>query len=156
MSYSRQPSSVATGTGLKQTPAPTPLTSVGVIQVQLEAEIATSTSLGVVQVGSGLTITPEGILSATGSGSALIPVLLVSSAYTATYSDFYIGVTKKDIQITFPMGIIGKEYIIKNKSSGNITVKTTSSQKIDSSLTKILGSESSLTVVFDGDCWSIV
>jgi len=157
MAYNRPPNVVVVaGSGLKQTPPPDPIYPAGVIQVQLAAEIASTTQLGVIQVGSGLSITPSGILSATGSASGLVPVVIVSMNYTLVASDYYLSATKKEIQITLPEGIVGKVYIIKNKSTGSITVKTTNSQKIDTSLTKNLGSEASLYVIFDGDCWNSI
>jgi hypothetical protein len=68
MAYTRTPNTVIAGTGLKQNPPPSPLAPAGAIPVVLDAEIATTTSLGVVQVGSGLAITLEGVLSTTGEG----------------------------------------------------------------------------------------
>jgi hypothetical protein len=102
-----------------------------------------------------LSITPSGILSATG-GSSLINIKLTSIDYTATATDYYIGATKKDIDITLPLGITGKVYVIKNQVSGNIKVKATGGQKIDTSSDKTLGSEDSLVVVFDGTRWNVI
>jgi hypothetical protein len=109
-----------------------------------------------VQVGSGLAITPLGVLSATGSGSDLINVKLTSTDYTATASNYYIGATKKDIDITLPLGVTGKVYVIKNQVSGNIKVKASGGQKIDTSSDKTLGTEDSVVVVFDGSRWNII
>lgn len=152
MAYSRPP--VQPGRALKRSP-PLPVeTTAGVLDFSLDSDIATTTSLGVVQVGSGLSITPTGILSAVG-GSSLISVKLTAINYTALASDYYIGATKKDITITLPLGIVGKVYIVKNQVSGNIKVKGTG-QDLDSSGDKTLGSEASLFVVFDGTRWNII
>lgn len=152
MAYSRPP--VQPGRALKRSP-PLPIeTTAGVLDFALDSDIATTTSLGVVQVGSGLSITPTGVLSATG-GSSLISVKLTAINYTALASDYYIGATKKDITITLPLGIVGKVYIVKNQISGNIKVKGTG-QDLDSSGDKTLGSEESLFVVFDGTRWNII
>lgn len=157
MAYSRQPQVViANGGALKQTPASTDIQPPGIIPVELEALISSTANLGVVQVGSGLSITPGGILSATGSGSDLLNVKLTSTDYTATANDYYIGATKKDIDIKLPLGITGKVYIVKNQVSGNIEVKTSGGQKIDSASDKTLGTESSIIVVFDGTRWNTV
>ena len=157
MSYSRSPQVVLANSGsLKQTPLPTVTTPAGIVPVELDAKIATTTSLGVVQVGSGLTITPAGVLSATGGGSSLINVKLTSTNYTATINDYYIGATKGGITITFPAGIVGKVYVVKNQStSGNITVKGTG-QNLDESGDKVLGGNASLIAVFDGTRWNLV
>jgi hypothetical protein len=154
MAYSRPP--VQPGRALKRTPEVPIESSAGVFDFALDADIATTTSLGVVQVGSGLSITPSGILSATGGSSSLINVKLTSTDYTATASDYYIGATKKDIDITLPLGVTGKVYIIKNQASGNIKVKASGGQKIDTASDKTLGTEDSLVVVFDGTRWNVI
>lgn len=156
MAYNRQPQTVLAGMALKQNPPPSVIQPAGIVPVTLDAEIATTTGLGVVQVGSGLSITPSGILSATGGSSGLINVKLTSVDYTASATDYYIGATKKDIDITLPLGITGKVYVIKNQVSGNIKVKASGGQKIDTSSDKTLGSEDSLVVVFDGTRWNVI
>lgn len=156
MAYSRQPQVViANGGALKQTPAVSSQTPPGIVPVELEALISTTTNLGVVQVGSGLSITPSGVLSVTG-GSSFINVTLTNVDYTATANDYYIGATKKDIDITLPLGITGRVYIIKNQVSGNIEVKGSGGQKIDASSNKTLGTEASIIVVFDGSRWNVI
>jgi hypothetical protein len=156
MAYNRQPQTVLAGKALKQNPDPNVVQPAGIIPVTLECEEATTTSLGVVQVGSGLSITPSGILSANGGSSSFINVTLTSTNYTATADDYYIGATKKDIDITLPLGITGKVYIIKNQVNGSIKVKASGSQKIDTSSDKTLGSEASIIVVFDGTRWNTI
>ena len=155
MAYNRQPNVVLAGTALKQNPPASTVIPPGILPVTLDAEIATTTSLGVIQVGAGLAITPAGVLSATGGGSSLLNVKLISVNYTATVSDYYIGATKKDITITFPLGVIGKVYVVKNQAEGNIKVKGTG-QDLDNSGDKTLGAESSLIAVFDGTRWNLV
>jgi len=152
MAYSRPP--VQAGRALTRTPANPDEFQSGVFDYSLDANIATTTSLGVVQVGAGLAITPAGVLSATG-GSSLLNVKLVSASYTATLTDYYIGATKKGITITFPTGVVGKVYIVKNQAEGNITVKGTS-QNLDTSGDKTLGTEASLIAVFDGTRWNLI
>jgi hypothetical protein len=154
MAYNRQPQTVLAGIALKQNPSPTTLQPAGIIPVTLDADIATTSNLGVVQIGSGLTITPLGVLSTLSNGS-LINVKLTAVNYTALATDYYIGATKKDITITLPTGIVGKVYIVKNQIEGNIKVKGTS-QNLDNSGDKTLGSEASIIVVFDGTRWNIV
>lgn len=152
MSYTRPPASTLAGTALKQTPPPSTKALVPVI---LDAEIATSNTLGVVQVGSGLSITPQGLLSAAGS-TQLINVILVNSNYTALTTDYYIGATNNNITVTLPLGVTGKVYIVKNQVNGHITVTGTSGQKLDTSTTKSLGTNDSIVVVFDGTRWNII
>lgn len=154
MAYTRPP--VQAGRGLRRNPPIPAETTAGVLDFKLDADIATTECLGVVQIGSGLSITPAGVLSATNSGNDFINVKLTSTDYTATATDYYIGATKKDIEITLPLGQVGKVYVVKNQVSGNIEVKGTSGQKIDTSSDKTLGAESSIIVVFDGSRWNVI
>jgi len=153
MAYSRPP--VQPGRGLKRIPVLPIESSSGVFDYALDADIATTTSLGIVQVGNGLSITPLGVLSATNSGSSNINVKLTAVSYTALVTDYYIGAIKKDITITLPLSVSGKIYIIKNQVEGNVKVKGTG-QNLDDSGDKTLGSEKSLFVVCDGTRWNII
>lgn len=68
MAYTRPPNTVLAGQAISQTPPALP--STGLTPVTLDANIATASSLGVVKVGSGLNVSLDGTLSATGgSGS---------------------------------------------------------------------------------------
>ena len=154
MAYSRPP--VQPGRALSRTPTVPVESSAGVFDYALDADIATTTNLGVVQVGNGLSITPAGILSATASGTDIINVTLTAVDYTALLTDYYIGATKKDIEITLPLGVAGKVYVIKNQAAGNIKVEGTAGQKLDTASSKTLGSESAIICVFDGTRWNII
>ena len=154
MTYLRLPNSKLPGRALSQTPAANG--DAGILPLTLDADIATTTGLGVVQVGSGLSITPSGVLSTTSGSSSFINVTLTNVDYTATASDYYIGATKKEIDITLPLGITGKVYVIKNQATGNIKVKCSGGQTLDTSSSKTLGSESSIIVVFDGSRWNVI
>jgi hypothetical protein len=156
MAYNRQPQTVLAGTGLKQNPPSTIISPAGIIPVEIEAEIATTTGLGVVQVGSGLSITPSGILSATGGGSSLINVTLVDDDYSILDTDYYVGATDDNIDLILPLGITGKVYYLKNQTNGNIKIYGTSGQKIDTSSSKTLGSQDGIIVVFDGTRWNVI
>jgi len=152
MSYTRPPASTLAGVALKQTPAPS---TQALVPVVLDAEVATTTQLGVVQVGSGLSITPQGVLSATTS-SSLFAVKIVTANYTAIANDYYIGAIKKDITITLPSGILGKVYVVKNEENGEITVTGTAGQKIDGSVSEKLSTNKSLMVIFNGTEWQSI
>jgi len=159
MAYNRQPQTVLAGVALKQNPAPNVVQPPGIIPVTLDADIATTTSIGVVQVGAGLAITPAGVLSATGGGNddcCQVNVKLVSNNYIADSDDCYIGATEKSITITLPKGKSGKVYYIKNQANGNITVKGTGGETIDGSATKSLGTDGAIIVVFAGSRWNIL
>jgi hypothetical protein len=149
MSYNRP---IRPGIGLKQVPIVIP----GIQELTLDSDIATTTTLGVVQVGSGLSITPLGVLSASGSGPSLVSVKIANANYTALATDYYIGANTSSITITLPLGVTGKIYIVKNQVNGNITLATTGGQQIDNSNTKTLGSNKCMVVLFNGTRWSII
>lgn len=154
MAYSRPP--VQPGRALKRTPAVPIESSAGVFDFALDADIATTTNLGVVQVGSGLSITPAGVLSATNSGADIINVTLTGVDYTPLLTDYYVGATAKNITLTLPLGVLGKVYYIKNQANGSITIQGTGGQTVDSSSFKNLGSEAAIICVFDGTRWNII
>jgi hypothetical protein len=155
MAYSRPP--VQPGRALTRTPGIPAETTAGVLDFKLDADIATTTSLGVVQVGSGLSITPGGVLSATNSGSSnFVTVKLTDFSYSVTAADSYVGATSNNITITLPAGILGRVYYVKNQSSGNIKVQGTGGQTIDGAAFQTLGSNSGFMVVFDGSRWNIL
>lgn len=156
MAYNRQPQTVLAGKALKQNPPPSIIQPAGIIPVTLDADVATTASLGVVQVGSGLSITPSGVLSTTNSNSNFINVTLTGVSYTATATDSYIGATANNITITLPAGILGRVYYVKNQSAGNIKVQGTGGQTIDGNAFQTLGSNSGFMVVFDGSRWNIL
>lgn len=160
MAYTRQPNSVLAGRALKQNPSPTPLTPAGILPVKLDADIATYSSLGVVQVGSGITVDANGVISVSGTSPGYINVKLTSVNYNALLSDYYIGCTnEKDdkVTITLPLGVTGKVYIIKNQGDGG-QVKITGSggQTIDDFATLNLSNESGIILVFDGFRWNVI
>lgn len=155
MAYTRQPNSVLAGRALTQIPSPDPLTPAGALPVVLNANIATTTSLGVVQIGNNINVDGNGVIS-TSSTTDLIPVKLTAIDYLVLDTDYYVGATKKNITITLPAGILGKVYYIKNQSDGNIKVEATNGQTIDASPFKTIGSESGIICVFDGTRWNII
>lgn len=156
MSYSRPPNVVVAGVGLVQNPSPSTVIPAGIVPVQVDAAIASTSTLGVVKVGSGLTVTPQGLLSATGGSSIIVNVTLTAVNYTALATDYYIGATKNGITITLPLGILGKVYYIKNQINGSITLKGSGGQTINNSSSKTLGDEDGLIVVFDGTRWNVI
>jgi hypothetical protein len=157
MAYSRLPNTVQAGRGLTQTPSPVPTSPSGILQVVLDTNIATTTTLGVVQIGSGLAITPLGVLSASGvSSDTIYAVKLTKVNYTALADDYYIGAIDSGITITLPKGITGKTYAIKNQDNAIITVKATNSEKIDNSSSQNVSTNKTIIVIFDGTQWQII
>ena len=156
MAYNRQPQTVLAGTALKQNPPPSIVQPAGIIPVTLDADIATTTSLGVVQVGSGLAITPLGVLSATNGSSNFVSVKLTDFSYSITADDSYVGATSNNITITLPAGLLGRVYYVKNQSGGNIKVQGSGGETIDGAAFQTLGSNSGFMVVFDGSRWNIL
>lgn len=176
MSYNRQPQTVLAGTALVQNPPPSVLAPAGILPVTLDCEIATASTLGVIQVGSGLNITPQGVLSAISNPNCcFMNVHVTSRDYTATDDDCYIGADEHhreddnlvgfvnsvipithNIQITLPLGILGKVYVIKNQDGGNVKVTGTGGQQINTLTFKTLGAQDAVTVIFDGTKWNTI
>jgi hypothetical protein len=155
MTYLRLPNSRLPGRALSQTPVANG--DAGILPLTLDADIATTTGLGVVQVGSGLSITPSGILSATNSsGNNFVTVKLTDFSYSITATDSYVGATSNNIVITLPAGLLGRVYYVKNQSGGNIKVQGSGGETIDGSAFQTLGSNSGFMVVFDGSRWNIL
>ncbi len=156
MSYLRAPTAVRAGRALKQSVPPDPTNPAGNVDFELSADIATTTDLGVVKIGVGLAIAPDGTLSASGGSDCSFTVTLVDEDYTATANDCYISTVKTGIEVKLPPGVVGKVYIIKNRANGNVKVKASNNQTIDSSTSKTLGTDDSLTVIFDGSRWNVI
>ena len=157
MAYSRQPQVVlANGGALKQTPIASSQTPPGIVPVEIEALISTTNNLGVVQVGSGLNITPGGVLSATNTGSDFVNVTLTGVSYSITADDYYVGATTNNITITLPQGETGRVYYVKNQAPGNVRVQCTGSETIDGNSFKTLGTDAGFILVFDGSRWNIL
>lgn len=64
MAYNRLPSSTLAGVGLNQTPDPLPSSPGGAQLVTINANLATTGAVGVVQVGNNLYVDSNGLLSA--------------------------------------------------------------------------------------------
>jgi hypothetical protein len=170
MAYLRTPNTITAGRALKQNPPPNPLNPSGILPLTFDAMIANTTTLGVVQIGANINVDANGVISVANTsitGSCCnVDVKLVTSNYTAKANDCYIGVkgSKGDddddsptsIVITLPLGVTGKQYIIKNQKSGNIKVQGSGGQTLDSSTFKTLGNEASLIAIFDGTRWNLV
>lgn len=90
-----------------------------------------------------------------------------ATAYTSTATSLTLDVSHNTVNvtatgqtITLPtsVGISGREYVLINSSSGNITVATTSSQLIGNfttATTYTLASDKSVTLISDGSNWKI-
>lgn len=94
--------------------------------------------------GSGISLTQStGNITISSFGADLINVIGVTSSYTATLTDEYIGVSSPSaITITLPSGVEGRVYSIKDEygqGSGKITIQPQSGQKIDGKNNYIIG-----------------
>jgi hypothetical protein len=145
VAYTRTPNSVIAGVGLLQTPNPAPLTPSGILPVILDAKIASTTSLGVVQIGNNIQVTPEGVISVKDSHKCKRATKVISENYTAFESDYYIGVdSTKAVVVTLPSTPhAGTELIIKVEmkppvGSRKVTIKTSDGSLIDGASSVVL------------------
>ena len=119
-----------------------------------------NTGVTKITAGTNITISPAGgtgnvTINSTSDG--IFQTVATAVAYTATATDEYIGVTANPTIVTLPTGITGKTYIVKNEGAGGATTVTgTLGQLLDNSLTKTLGNNASITVIFRGTAWHII
>jgi hypothetical protein len=90
-------------------------------------------------------------------GGITYPLTGINASYSVGENDYLIDVTGNTITVTLPtaVGVNGKNYVIKNRGAGVVTVATTSSQTIDGANTKTLNNNDSIEVISDGSNWII-
>lgn len=162
MTYHNPPRTTLAGRAISQTPEPN--SDAGVNQVVYDADIATTTSLGVVQVGSGLSITPEGILSANGSGGNSCATTYVNKDYTVQPGDYYIGVVKgseDDIAIILPLATTECRILIvkdqRGKKGDKIKIIAQAGNTLDGGSSEELQQPyESVTLLGQGSAWWII
>jgi len=112
--------------------------------------------------GDGITLTGStGNITVSASGADLIATIGVTSNYTATANDEYIGVfSASAVTISLPLGITGRVYTIKDEygqGSGKITIQPSGTEKVDNSNTYVISVPyQSVSVVFRGGQWRII
>jgi hypothetical protein len=118
-----------------------------------------NTGVTKIVAGTNISISPAGgtgDVTINAASEGILQTVGTAVAYTATATDEYIGVTANPTIVTLPTGIVGKTYIIKNETTGSTTVTGTLGQLLDGSLTKVLGANASITVVFRAGAWRII
>jgi hypothetical protein len=90
-------------------------------------------------------------------GGITFPLTGITTTYTVKDDDYLIDITGNTITVTLPtaVGVNGKNYVIKNRGTGVVTVATTSSQTIDGANSKSLNNNDSIEIVSDGSNWII-
>lgn len=111
--------------------------------------------------GTGITISGStGNITVSATGADFLNTTGVTSNYTATATDEYIGVNSTSlVTVTLPLGVDGRQYIIKEErgsGTGKVNVQGTSSEKIDGSSFKQLTANASITVVFRAGQWRVI
>lgn len=111
--------------------------------------------------GPGITLSNStGTITVSATGADFLNTTGVTTNYTATATDEYIGVNSTSlVTITLPLGIDGRQYTVKEErgnGTGKVNVQGTSSEKIDGSSFKQLSANASLTVVFRAGTWRII
>lgn len=112
--------------------------------------------------GSGISIsTGTGNILISATGADLINVIRVTSNYTATLNDEYIGVfSASATTITLPSGVNGRVYTIKDEygqGSGKITIQPQTGEKIDNANSYTISVPyQSVSIVYRGTGWWIM
>lgn len=86
------------------------------------------------------------------------PYLAKSANYTMVDADYLVECTANTFTISLPtaVGIVGKEYVIKNSGTGTITVDPAGSETIDGDATKELVQYDAMKIMSNGTNWIIV
>lgn len=148
------------------------VSNTGVLSLSTGSGVSISTSTGNVLVantgvlsltaGSGISIsTGTGNILISATGADLINVIRVTTNYTATLNDEYIGVfSATATTITLPSGVNGRVYTIKDEygqGSGKITLQPQAGEKIDNSNSYIISVPyQSVSIVYRGTGWWIM
>lgn len=112
--------------------------------------------------GDGITLSSStGNITVSASGADLIATIGVTTSYTATVNDEYIGVySASAVTITLPVGITGRVYTIKDEygqGSGKITIAPNGSELIDNKINYIISvPNQAVSIVFRGGQWRII
>jgi hypothetical protein len=115
-----------------------------------------------VTAGAGISVSSStGFITISSTGPDLISTTGVTSSYTATANDEYIGVySESNVTITLPVGIAGRVYIIKDEygqGAGKITIQPSGSEKIDNKSTYVISvPNQAVSIVFRGTQWRII
>lgn len=162
MAYARLPNSNLPGRGLKQTPSANG--DAGVLAVTLDVDIATKTSLGIVQIGDGINITPEGVISCDCHSVGGCSTTTVSEDYECSDSDCYIGVNSSGpVSISLPVDSgDGKQIAVKAQMGpplGNrkVTINTLDGSLIDNEPTYVITIPyESVHIIRNGFNWWVI
>jgi hypothetical protein len=122
------------------------------------------TNTGVLEViaGPGISISNgTGNVTISATGADLIAVIGVTTSYTATDNDEYIGVSSSSaVTITLPTGIPGRIYTIKDElgqGSGKITIQPQTGELINGKNTYVIGVPyQSVSIVFRSTGWWLI
>jgi len=111
--------------------------------------------------GNGIALSGStGNITVSATGADILNTVGVTSNYTATATDEYIGVDSTSlVTVTLPSGITGRQYIIKEErgsGTGKVNVQGSNSEKIDGSAFKQLTANASITVVFRAGQWRVI
>jgi hypothetical protein len=89
-----------------------------------------------------------------------VPVVRVTTSYTALATDYYIGVNGAGVTVTLPLGSTtypGKTYVVKGESGNTFNVQTSGPDRIDGSATVTATTGyTALTFLWAGSLWSVI
>ena len=111
--------------------------------------------------GTGITLSgATGNITVSATGADILNTVGVTSNYTATATDEYIGVDNTSlVTVTLPVGVDGRQYTIKEEhgsGTGKVNVQGSNNEKIDGSPFKQLTAYASISVVFRAGQWRVI
>jgi hypothetical protein len=118
-----------------------------------------NTGVTKIVAGTNITISPgagTGDVTINAASEGILQTVGTAVNYAVLATDEYIGVTANPTTVTLPTGIVGKTYIIKNETTGSTTVTGTGGELLDTTASKVLATNASISVVFRAGAWRII
>ena len=128
--------------------------------------IASTTNYGVVEIGTGISVT-NGVISVVPNGQVnTISVVDADSPYTVDSAgalpNYYLGVNGVGggVTILLPAGVDGRELVIKSEANqtSDITITPNGAETIENTTTYsiLAATDGAVTLIFRGTNWNVV
>ena len=124
--------------------------------------VATTTRYGVVEIGTGITVT-NGVISVPPNGQVNTTVVEdADSPYAVVATDYYIGVNGAGagVTINLPVGVDGRELVIKSEAgqTSDVTITPNGAETVENAATYsiLAATDGSVTLVFRDTNWNAV
>ena len=128
--------------------------------------LASTTNYGVVEIGTGISVT-NGVISVAPNGQVnTISVVDADSPYTVDSAgalpNYYLGVNGVGggVTILLPAGVDGRELVVKSEAgqTSDITITPNGADTVENGATWLIlaASDGAVTLIFRGTNWNVV